>query len=291
MAHSQEIWFIINFFSGTNSPAKKKLIINEIKKIPNAILFFTEYPNHASEIAADAIKKQVKKVIAVGGDGTINEVGSILRGNEVPMGIVPIGSGNGLARHLKIPMNSKKAIQKAINGQEFVIDTCTVNEIPFFCTAGLGFDAYVANNFAKKSTRGFLTYIFTTIQSFIVFKPLELIVGKDTGHQDYLAFAITVANASQYGNDAQVAPESEIDDGLLDLVLLKPFSALNAIGLAWRLFHQSFSKSKFVETVKGESFKIIAKSPCLIHFDGEPKQLDTNELVFKIDEKKLKVIV
>lgn len=291
MAHLQEILFIVNFFSGTKSKDEKDLILSEIKKTPHTKIVLTEYPNHAAEIAQQAIEMNIKKVVAVGGDGTINEIASVLRGSEISLGIVPIGSGNGLARDLKIPMDYKKAIDKAISGQPFEMDTCTVNDIPFFCTAGIGFDAFVADKFSKKGSRGFLTYILSTIESFFTYKPISVKIEDESKISSETAFAITFANASQYGNDAVVAPDSKIDDGLLDMVILHPFSFIYSIGIIWRLFHKSFSKSKFVQTVKGAKFKIYANSPCLIHFDGEPKLLYTSELVFEISSKKLQVII
>ena len=288
---NQEIWFIINFFSGTIQNEKKRVIVEEINKYPYTVIFETQYPKHAAELAQKAIEAGVKRVVAIGGDGTLNEVGSILRGSDVLMGIVPIGSGNGLARHLKIPLNPIMAIKKALLGNGFLIDTCTINEIPFFCTAGVGFDAQVAFDFSKKKSRGFITYIITSIQSFFVYKVAEYQVFVEEKNINVNAFAITFANASQYGNDAVVAPDSKIDDGLIDLVILRKFPIFASIFIAFRLFSDSFSRSKYVTTIKGTAFKIKAAGNLIIHFDGEPMQLNTNELIVKIDDKKLKVIV
>lgn len=286
-----DIWVIANFFSGTLSQFKKEEIAKEIAKLPNCKIFKTEYPNHAKEIAHLAIKAGVKIVVAIGGDGTLNEVGSVLRGTNIAMGIVPIGSGNGLARHLKISLVPKKAIECIRKGTITEIDTCTINEIPFFCTAGVGFDAHVANGFSQQKSRGFFTYIVTSIKTFFSYKSIDYQIDTIDSSFKKNAFAITFANASQYGNNAVVAPESKIDDGLIDTVILKPFSIFSSVFLAIRLFTNSFSKSKFVETIKGQSFKIKVNSPCVIHFDGEPKILNTSELIIKIEEKKLKIIV
>ncbi len=290
-APASEIWFIANFYSGTLSSKAKESIANEIAKMPNCKLFKTEFPLHACHLAQNAIEAGIKTVVAIGGDGTLNEVGSILRGTNIAMGIIPIGSGNGLARHLKIPLNPLAAIRQIFSGKTLEIDTCTINNIPYFCTAGIGFDAQVAHNFSKKKKRGFLTYISTSIDTYFNYKSIEYQISTEEKSFKKNAFAITFANASQYGNDAVVAPNSKIDDGLIDMVILQPFSIFNSVNIAFRLFNNSFSKSEFVTTIKGQSFKIKVSNNLLIHFDGEPKILNTNEITIKIDSKKLKVIV
>ncbi|MES2794669.1 MAG: diacylglycerol kinase family protein, partial [Bacteroidota bacterium] len=198
---NSEVWFIVNFFSGTLSFEKKEAIVYEIGKRSNYKIFKTEYPLHAAEIAQKAIDLNIHIVVAVGGDGTINEVGTILRGTEVKMGIIPIGSGNGLARHLKIPLNPIKAVAKVYEGNEFEMDTCSINEFPYLCTAGVGFDAQVAYDFSHKKSRGFLTYIITSIQTYFSFKCLDCQLVENKKNLNLNAFAITFANASQYGND------------------------------------------------------------------------------------------
>ncbi len=290
MTDNQQVWFIINFFSGTLSIQKKEAILEKIKQIPDSKLFLTQYPNHASELAQRAIDNKVAKVVAVGGDGTLNEVGSVLMGTSVKMGIVPIGSGNGLARHLKIPLDAFEAINLAIDGNVFEIDTCTINEINYFCTAGVGFDAQVALDFSLKKSRGFLTYIITSIQSFFKFKPSNYTITFGGNQLNVLAFAVTFANASQYGNDAVVAPDSEIDDGLIDMVILRPFPLWYASILAFRLFTNSFSRSRYVTTYQGKEFAITSENNLIIHYDGEPKSLDDKKLFLKISPHKLKVI-
>jgi diacylglycerol kinase (ATP) len=291
MSVIEDIWFIANFHSGTLSFHEKQQIAEGLKHFPKTKLFITEYPRHACEIAQNAIELKIEIVVAIGGDGTINEIASILRGTAVKMGIVPIGSGNGLARHLKIPLDPVKAVQRVYEGKLMQIDTCSINGIPFFCTAGVGFDAQVALDFSKKSTRGFLTYILTTFQAFFYYKSASYDIETALENTSNTAFAITFANASQYGNNAVVAPESKINDGLIDMVILKPFSLFNSLIIGVRLFTNTFTKSKFVTTIKGKAFKVKAMENLIIHFDGEPKVLDTSGLLVKIDEEKLQVIV
>jgi diacylglycerol kinase family enzyme len=142
------IWFVLNPKSGTTTPAKRNKIIQAINKQANCRLILTEYAGHATEIAQQAVQQGISRVVAVGGDGTVNEVARGLVGSDTALGIIPIGSGNGLARHLNIPLKIDKAIQFAIQQPTAQIDACYLNEIPFFCTAGVGFDAFVANEFA-----------------------------------------------------------------------------------------------------------------------------------------------
>ena len=158
------------------------------------------------------------------------------------------------------------------------------------CTAGVGFDAQVAYDFSKKKSRGFLNYIITSIQTFFGYKGIDCQLFCEEIETQQNAFAITFANASQYGNDAVVAPESSINDGLIDMVILKPFSFIDSIFIAIRLFTNSFSKSKFVTTIKGKQFELSTRHNLLVHFDGEPKQLNTSKIIVRIDDKKLNVI-
>jgi diacylglycerol kinase (ATP) len=291
MFNNQEVWFIVNFFSGTLNGSLKNLIIEEIKRYPNVKIFYTEYPKHATFIAQKAINEGVMRVVAVGGDGTINEIAAELRGTSVQLALLPIGSGNGLARHLKIPLEPMKAIRKAFNGKIHEIDTCTINGIPFFCTAGVGFDAQVATNFHLNTKRGFLTYIITSVKTMLSYKPKHYSIIQNGKEISQKAFAITFANASQYGNDAVIAPNSKIDDGLIDMVILKPFPLFYVFVLGIRLFTNSYSKSNYVKTVQAAELRLKSTDNTIIHFDGEPMQLNTNELLVKVDNKKLKVIV
>jgi diacylglycerol kinase family enzyme len=146
------IFFIINIKSGSKSTSSKAQLIQKLNKIENSSLHFTEYSGHGGELAKLAISQQATKIIVVGGDGTINEVASELIHTKIPLGIIPIGSGNGLARHLNIPMDFKSALNKALHGENRSIDSLTWNQKPFFCTAGIGFDAYVAEAFSDRKS-------------------------------------------------------------------------------------------------------------------------------------------
>jgi diacylglycerol kinase (ATP) len=281
------VWFVMNLKSGTTTPAKKNKIKQFISKLPDCELIFTEYVGHATEIAQKAVIEGIDKVVAIGGDGTVNEVGKGLIGSKTALGIVPIGSGNGLARHLKIPLKIEKAIQFAVSQPVVEIDVCFLNEIPFFCTAGVGFDAEVANEFAKQESRGLKTYAKMALKSFRTFKPESY--NFDT-EEDKTAFAITFANATQYGNNAMISPKSKIDDGLIEMVVLKPFPFGAAPIIGVRLFRGTLPNSRYIEMESGVAFSLKSKNNFLIHYDGEPLQLNTNEIKVSIKKQSLNVI-
>lgn len=281
------VWFVMNLKSGTTTPAKKNKIKALISKLPDCELIFTEYVGHATEIAQKAVIEGIEKVIAIGGDGTVNEVGKGLIGSKTALGIIPIGSGNGLARHLKIPLKTEKAIQFAVNQSIVKIDVCFLNEIPFFCTAGVGFDAEVANEFAKQQSRGLKTYAKMALKSFRTFKPEHY---NFDNQDDKTAFAITFANATQYGNNAMISPKSKIDDGLIEMVVLKPFPFGAAPIIGVRLFRGTLPNSRYIEMESGEEFSLKSKKDFLIHYDGEPLQLNTNEIKVSIQKQSLNVI-
>lgn len=276
----------MNPMSGTTTPAQKNKIKQIVSKLPESQLFFTEYVGHATEIAQRAVREGVSKVVAIGGDGTVNEVGKGLIDSETALGIVPIGSGNGLARHLKIPLKIDKAIQFALSQSAVLMDVCFLNNIPFFCTAGVGFDAEVANEFAKQSSRGLKTYARMALKSFRTYKPETFQID----NEDKTVFAITFANATQYGNNAMISPKSKIDDGLIEMVLLKPFPFGAAPIIGVRLFRGTLPNSRYIETKTGELFSLKSDKNFLIHYDGEPHQLTTNELNVNIKKQSLKVI-
>jgi diacylglycerol kinase (ATP) len=205
------IHFILNPNAGTNSLPKRARIIATLEAIPNSKVWQTERMNHAGDLTKQAISEGATKIIAIGGDGTINEVASALLSSSVPLGIIPMGSGNGLARHLQIPLQFEKALYRALNGDIITIDAGKWNDRPFFCTAGIGFDAYVAAHFAKRGKRGFLNYLYSTFVSLKTYQAIEI---KEKG----FVFSFTVANANQFGNNAYISPESDLQDGVLEAI-------------------------------------------------------------------------
>jgi diacylglycerol kinase (ATP) len=293
----QKIWFLMNPKSGTLTERKKTALMQAIQEIIKqkkdiwVELKLTEYAGHATILTQKAVEEGVHIVVAIGGDGTVNEVAQALINQSTALGIIPIGSGNGLARHLKIPLKTHKAVERIFSSNIITIDACYLNQKPFFCTSGVGFDAYVAHQFAKQSKRGLKTYIKTTLTSYKTFRPesYQLIIDGKMIEQE--AFAITFANASQYGNNAYIVPHALIDDGWMDVCILKPFPLLAAPSIGIRLFNMTLPNSKYVEIYRAKKIQLMGKSPLTLHFDGEPLTVESSTLHINIQPSALRVVV
>ncbi|MGD1841481.1 MAG: diacylglycerol/lipid kinase family protein [Thermonemataceae bacterium] len=263
--------FVINPISGGKSKdSVGKLIDRHIDNEHFDVeLVFTEREHHATELTRQAIKNNKDYIIAVGGDGTINEVAQALIGTDKTLGVLPLGSGNGLARHLKIPLRADRAI-KLINKQHTVrIDTCMVNNQPFLCTSGVGFDAYVSALFAQSGSRGFSTYVKSTLKAFYNFQPEDYYNKTDEHEMEMKAFSVTFANASQYGNDAYIAPQANIKDGLLDVCLLAPFPKWQMPSVGLGLFTKSLPKMPYYQSFRTKKVVLERKKAGASHLDGE----------------------
>ena len=275
MTARSTILAIVNPLSGTTSVAQKAGLRDTFLRRADALGYaaeavLTTHPGHATELATTAVGAGVGRVLAIGSDGTINETARALRRSATALGIVPIGSGNGLARHLSIPLNPLKAIERALTGRPVVIDSAEINEHPFFCTAGFGFEAYVAHAFAQQAVRGLPTYIRTAFRAFWNYRPERFRL--DGGEEKEL-FSLTFANAGQFGNGAWMAPTANIADGRLEQCAMRPFSAQLAGGLAWRLFNKTLNQSAYWEGHSITKATVQTDGPLLIHADGEPLTL------------------
>lgn len=236
----------------------------------NANFAFTEYVGHAAEIAEEAANKHFDVIVAVGGDGTINEIGAKVMQQDKILGILPFGSGNGLARFLKIPMNTVKAI-KVINDFEVkMIDTATFNDKCFFNMAGMGFDAHISSVFAGNKGRGLRGYLKLGLREVLNYKPQHYRMTIDGKEYTRTAFVISVANSSQYGNNAHIAPAASVTDGLLDVCIVKEFPMYKLPLLAYEMLNSKTDHSKLVEIIKGKNIHISRMKDDAIHIDGEP---------------------
>lgn len=292
MSTKKKIIFIVNPISGTNN---KTLIVNSLdEKIDKNRFDFevvkTERAGHAIEIAAQAAAMNVDRVIAIGGDGTINEIARSLIHTQTALGIIPCGSGNGLARHLQIPMDVKKAIDVINEGERVCIDYGKINEIPFFCTCGVGFDAFVSLKFANAGKRGLLTYLENTLHESLNYQPDTYELEDEDGTRKYKAFLIACANASQYGNNAYIAPQASLNDGLMDVTILEPFTVLDVPALSFQLFNKTIDQNSRIKTFKCKKIRITRAKPGVIHFDGDPVMTGEN-IDVEIFAKGLNVIV
>ncbi|SEE00526.1 lipid kinase, YegS/Rv2252/BmrU family [Prevotella sp. lc2012] len=272
MTKKKEIVFIVNPISGTHSKDEVPSLIEENleKDHFDYQICFTEYAGHAAEIAKACAERQTDIVVAVGGDGTVNEVARSLTHSFTALGIIPCGSGNGLARHLCIPLDIKKAIQ-IINACKIeTFDYGMINDLPFFCTCGMGFDAFISLKFAEAGKRGPITYVENVLKEGLKYKPETYEVSDDTGKKRYKAFLIACANASQYGNNAYIAPGATMKDGEMDVIIMEPFDALEAPQIAADLFMKTITNNSKIKTFRTKSLHIKRKGPGAIHYDGDP---------------------
>ena len=272
MTDKKRIVFVVNPISGTQG---KKAILKWIderldRSIYDYSIVKTEYAGHATQIAANAVQEKVDVVVAIGGDGTINEIARSLVHTDTALGIIPCGSGNGLARHLRIPMEPKAAIDVLNRGVDLCIDYGKINNIPFFCTCGVGFDAFISLKFADSGKRGLLTYLENTLHESLTYQPETYEIENEEGTVKYKAWLIACGNASQYGNDAYIAPQASLTDGLMDVTIMEPFTVLDVPSLSFQLFNKTIDQNSRVKTMRAKKIKIHRVNEGVMHFDGDP---------------------
>lgn len=301
-----------NFESLTKSPVynmpRKLLFIvnpNAGKKISDAIIKIIrrEFPqnmyyqiviwknkHHFEEITSLLKSEGYTDAIAVGGDGTVNKVASVIQGTSIRLGIVPIGSGNGLARSLGLSMDIEEVIRQIVEGRSTQIDAGKVNHLPFFCTSGIGFDAHIAYLFSKSKSRGLKTYVKVTIAQLLKYRAKVYTLEYNGKIINRKAFLITVANAGQYGNDFYIAPQAKLEDGLFHVVILKPFNVLSLFSIFIKILMRKAHTSSSIETFTTNRISIKREEEDSIHFDGEPQFLG-KQLDYTIANKTLNVII
>ncbi len=287
---NQKIAFVIN----PNAGVKKKINVIEFIKTHFSKYIAYDLIVWKNKDDFESVKQQILSgnyniVVACGGDGTVNQVASVLAHTTMALGIFPLGSGNGLARSNHIPLDLKQALQIIERGTIKQIDGATVNGHPFFCTAGIGFDAHIANEFAASTKRGFVTYFKTTVKEFFSYSPSLYKINIDGKTIETKAFLITIANAGQWGNDVYIAPEAELNDGILNVSILKPFSnfAIPMIGI--KLFSKKIHTSISLQSEKGKHIDIEFNGELPVHFDGEPITA-TNKLSISVMPMALKIV-
>jgi YegS/Rv2252/BmrU family lipid kinase len=309
----KKILFIINPISGAGPQgllrSRHKTVEKLIGKKLNRTIFdyelaYTKAAKHAIELAKKAVEEKFNIVVAVGGDGSVNEVGRSLVGTGSALGILPCGSGNGTARHLKIPINLTKAMQIINQGNTTKIDTFNVNDEIAINVAGIGYAAHIAHKFSKLKKRGFSNYLKIAVRDSMKYRsqrceieitssPSPSPKGEGSTSESKIikvnAFIIDIANGSQWGNNAVIAPDAKTDDGLLDLCVVRHFPYILFPMMALRLFTRSIHHSKYVEIIKVKEV-IIRQERDYAHIDGEPVIIG-NELKIKINPLSLKVVV
>lgn len=229
-------------------------------------------------------------VFAVGGDGTVHEVAKRLIGKRAALGILPTGSGNGFARHVGLPMNPRLSLQACAQMRIEEIDTATVNGTPFIGTMGIGFDAWVAEQFASSKVRGLQTYAAIALRGFLRYRATEYDIAIDGVHHRRSALIVAIANASQYGNNARIAPLASLQDGLLDVVIVDRLSPFAIPAAGARLFRGTLDRARGVSMTRGRIIEIGRPEAGAAHLDGEPVTLAAT-LRIEIVPRSLRVLV
>jgi YegS/Rv2252/BmrU family lipid kinase len=290
-----KVRFIFNPRSGRprrNAPILPMLRSFIAARALDADLACTEGPGHATELAQEAVAQGCLRVVAVGGDGTVNEVAQALIHTPAAMGLVPCGSGNGLALHLGLPKRLGDALELAAGpaGRTAALDTGLVNGLPFVNAMGLGLDSDVAHLFNRLTRRGLPSYARTALSAFAKRKTERCFVTVGGRRETVDMLLIAVANSDQYGNNARIAPHARVDDGLLDLVIVSPVGWLSACILGTRLFMGTTHKSGRVRRIQGPSFVVERPAAGLIHTDGETRFTDAR-IEVSVRPRSLRMVV
>lgn len=283
--------FIINLISGTSDKAAIPGLIDQYldKTQFEYEIAVTQYAGHASEIAAKAKDDGVDVVVAIGGDGTVNEVARAIVHSSTALGIIPCGSGNGLARHLLLPLNVRKAIEVINRCEIRQLDYGIINDYPFFCTCGMGFDAFVSMKFAEAGKRGPITYVENVLREGLKYKPETYTIEDESGTLQYKAFLISCANASQYGNNAYIAPQASMSDGLMDVIIMEPFDVFEAPQISIEMFSKTLDKNSKIKTFRCKKLHIHRSKPGVIHYDGDPV-MTGEDIDVELQEKGIKIV-
>ena len=270
-SENKKVLFIINKFSGVGySPALEgKIIETCTAQGLECHIEFTAAPGHATELATSAKENQFAMVFAVGGDGTVNEVAKGLVQGHIPMGILPKGSGNGLARHLGIPMNFIRSLSLLQSSQVVNMDTFMFNGRQSVNVSGIGFDGHIAGLFGKNGKRGLVNYTRLVMSEYARYQEFDCALTIDGKLFNRSAFMIAFANSSQFGNNARVAPHASVCDGWLDVSIIKKVPLTQAMSFAYKLFNGKLEGSRFVEIIRARHIEIHFSKPMACHVDGE----------------------
>jgi diacylglycerol kinase (ATP) len=275
MSENKKVLFIINKYAGAGyRTSAEGLIIRhcEVRGI-EPTLHFTMQPHHATQLAKQAaLSHEFEMVFAVGGDGTVNEVAQGLVNTSVPMGIIPKGSGNGLARHLQIPMRLQQALELIGTHEVLTMDTLSVNGFLSVNVSGIGFDGHIANLFGKNGKRGLMGYSRLILKEFFNYPEFEATVDIDGNVVERKIFMLAFANSSQFGNNARIAPHASVSDGWMDICFVRKARLWKAPAFTRQLFSGRLEKSSLVEIIRGKKVNLRFHNPMPYHIDGEAIQ-------------------
>lgn len=274
----REALLVVNPVAGTRSKRGLGETVAEMlaARDMKVMTVMTEGPGHGRDLALKAISEGCDTIIAAGGDGTVNEIASAIAHTQATLGIIPLGSGNGLARSLGIPQDVGEAVRIIGSGHEMRCDRGMVNGKPFYCTFGVGFDAAVSEKFASMKRRGRITYIRSVIREFLKYRsqPYAISIGGKVITER--AFLIAAANASQYGNNAYIAPQAKLSDGLLDLIVIHDGSPLSTVKVGVDLLTGYIDRNTRIDTFRIRNAIITRLDAGPVHLDGDPQSMGTN---------------
>ncbi len=288
----KKLTFIINPISGVFS---KDRVVSAIESYLDKSKFdftieFTEGPGHALDICDRKIGEGVEIIVAVGGDGSVNEIARKLTDKKVQLGIIPAGSGNGLAHHLHIPFNYRKAIEVINQGKTLKIDTGSINDVFFISIAGIGFDGIVAREYAKYKRRGFLTYMKVVTEEYVNYRPRRYTIEVNGEVLKRKALFISFANSDQFGYGASIAPTASVDDGLLDVIIMKKPMMIEIPILASLLYWKRIDLSRQFEIIKAKELTVKTRRKRWVNIDGEPIKMK-KKLSVKVHPQSLNIII
>lgn len=292
----KNIAFIINPVSGSKEAqnAKRKLPKLIMQTLDSALwlpnIAFTEYAGHAAELSRQYARMGFDAVVAVGGDGTVNEVAQGVRDTQTALGILPMGSGNGFARHLNIPVRVNKAIEMINHCEPISVDYGLANGKLFVSTCGTGFDALIADHFAGSNKRGFTTYLQNVLKDAFAYQPQSYHLIGDGLDVTHKAFLITFANANQWGYEAMIAPKASVQDGKMDIMLMSSHAILGSASLALRLFTGNIDDSHFMDTLRAKEVTLEREDASPFHIDGDPVEME-KDIHIRIVPDGLRVLV
>lgn len=267
----KKVLFIVNKHAGTGfrPELEGRMMDTSARYGAECTIEFTQARGHATALAQQAAAKGFDFVVAVGGDGTINEVAQGVMQHKIPMGIIPRGSGNGLARHLGIPLNIPDGLKTLFNSKVLNMDTFTVNGKLSLNVSGIGFDGRIANLFAEKTKRGLSGYVSLVLKEYFAFQPFDVEIRVHDTVMKRSTFIIAIANSSQYGNNARIAPQASVCDERLHLTLLKKIPAYR-FDFMYNFFSGELKESPLCEMLDTDMLKIKTLRPVPFHVDGEP---------------------
>lgn len=292
MSENKKVFFIVNKSSGTDyrDSIEGTIIAKSIASGWEPAIEFTRHRGHATELATAAAADGFERVFAVGGDGTVNEVAQALMGTNVSLGILPKGSGNGLARHLGIPMRFTSALSLIHSTRSVQMDVMMINDRVSVNVSGIGFDGHVASRFGRNGKRGLPGYVKLVMKEFRSFNEFSGRAVIDGAGVPLTSFIVAIANSSQFGNNARVAPLASICDHQLNVCMIRKVPILQAAGLVSRLFNGTFSGSRHVTTRTAQKIELFLDRPVAYHIDGEPQE-ERDEFRINVVPGAIKVIV